>query len=336
MNIGMYRGWAARGAAALALVLLLAACGTPAASTPTAAPTSAPAAPAATADPAAPSSAPAATPAPAATNAPGATAAPAASTAGAVQTLLDYYNHINQQEYDASYALWANKGAASGQTLDQFKTGFAKTVRVDVMVGEPSPAANGTVAIPATVLSVVNAPGITADQTIEQYTGTYTLAPVAGGWQIASASIAAANGGALPPAELASPESALKAYYAAITGQALAHAFTIWNGNGQASQHDFDSFAAGYAQTRSATVALGTGQEQGAAGSLYNELPAVVHATSADGSEQTFCGTYTMRRANVPPFDTLGWHIEGAKIAPHAAVAPGSPEEQQLLANGCA
>ena len=253
-----------------------------------------------------------------------------------MQTLLDYYNHINQQEYDASYALWANNGAASGQSLDQFKTGFAKTVRVDVMLGEPAPAADGTVAVPATILSVVNAPGITADQTIEQYTGTYTLAPAASGWQIASANIAAANGGALPPAELATPASALNAFYAAITSHALAHAFTIWNGNGQASQQTFEPFAAGYAQTKSATVALGTGQEQGAAGSLYSEIPAVVQATSADGSQQTFCGTYTMRRANVPPFDKLGWHIEGAKIAPHAAVAPGSPEEQQLLTNGCA
>lgn len=328
--------------AGAALILTLASCGTqpisaPTATVPVPSATTVPQ-PSATSTPPAPTVAATATPV-ATTLLPTAipaapTAVPTVSQSAAVQTILAYYNNINQKEYEASYRLWANNGAASGQTLAQFTAGFTQTVQVDIQLGEPTAAADSAVTVPLTILSVVNTPGSTTGQTIEQYQGTYMLVPNTGGWHITSAQIAASSG-TLPPATLATPESALQGYYAAIDQHALAQAFTYWSGNGQASQQTFEQFATGYAHTASATIALGKGQGQGAAGSVYTDIPSVVHATTSDGSQQTFCGTYTLRRSNVPPFDKLGWHIEGAKIAAHAYVAPGSPEEQQLLVNGC-
>lgn len=114
--------------AILALALLLAGCAGPGGPSATAtAPTAAVSAPtvaSATAVPAPTSAPPAASatavPAPAPTAA-SATAAPAGDADAAVQAVIDYYQAINQQQYDAAYMLWANNGAASGQTLDQFK-----------------------------------------------------------------------------------------------------------------------------------------------------------------------------------------------------------------------
>src|SRR5689334_3749471 len=86
-------------------------------------PTSVPATPAApTAEP--PTSVPAgpAQPAPTAIPTPASTAA---DPVAAIQTVLDYYAAINEQAYDRAYHLWAQNGAASGQTFDQFKQGFA-------------------------------------------------------------------------------------------------------------------------------------------------------------------------------------------------------------------
>ena len=80
-------------------------------------------------------------------------------------------------------------------------------------------------------------------------------------------------------------------------------------------------------------AALGTPQIGAAAGSIYAEIPALVSAKQRDGSQQTFCGTYTMRKLNVPPFDQLGWHIEKADMAQHAAVP--AADAARVLANGC-
>ena len=62
----------------------------------------------------------------------------------------------------------------------------------------------------------------------------------------------------------------------------------------------------------------------------------VVVAQQRDGSHQSFCGHYTLRRTNVPPFDTFGWRIDQASILKLEHAELDSDTIQRLLAGQCA
>lgn len=326
-------------AAALALVAILVGCGpasTPGSAQPTTAPTlpgaptAAPTA-AATLVPTAASTAAVPTSAPTAA----ATQAPASQpndALAATQIVLDYYQAIGDRAYDRAYSLWARGGAASGQTLAQFQQGFADTAGVTVQLGDAS-AGGGAVTVPITITSVVNLAG--GEQQVRHFRGTYALRQEAGAWRLDGASIAAFAAGAQPPADVADPEALLRAYYAAIGGHGYARAYTYWGNNGANSQQTFVQFAQGFAQTAGVAIDTGTWQMNGAAGSAFADVPVVIAAAQTDGSQKTFCGTYTLRHLNVPPFDQYGWRIEQASIAPIANVQIGGDQEKRLLANGC-
>lgn len=273
------------------------------------------------------------------------TAQPASGAAdydAAVQTIVSFYDLINQQKYQEAYAYWANGGKASNQTFDQFKSGYINTVRVSLQLGavnNQSSQSDGLIAVPVTLESVVNVPN-SNDQQVQQFSGTYTVQPApsgqggATGQQIVSANIQPANG-PLPPTAFNDPVQTLQNYYTALNRREFAPAYTYWNDGGIASQQTFPQFAQGFADTDRVVVDYGTPQGQGAAGSLYTDIPVVIVATKNNRAKQSFCGTYTLRRLNVPPFDKLGWRIESAKIAPTADVNPGSDQAKQLLSGGC-
>jgi hypothetical protein len=253
----------------------------------------------------------------------------------AFQTVLDYYDAINRRAYDRAYHLWAQGGAASNQTFDQFKAGFANTIQVSIQFGMASPSSIG-VTVPITVVAIVNAPNNPPeDQLVQRFGGTYTVEHNAAGWQLASANITATNGDAPLPADTGDPLTLLQSYYAAIDGRDFPRAYTYWSDNGAASQQTFMQFSQGFATTNHVAIELGQPQSNGAAGSIYAEVPIVIVATQQDGSQQAFCGTYTLRRLNVPPFDRLGWRIERADIASHANVQPGSDQAKSLLTASC-
>ncbi len=90
------------------------------------------------------------------------TTPPEVNNAGAVQTIVNYYSAINQQHYDQAYRVWANNGAASGQTLQQFQQGLANTVHADVLIGNLQGLNNSTdnVNIPVTITSIINDPSV--------------------------------------------------------------------------------------------------------------------------------------------------------------------------------
>ena len=69
---------------------------------------------------------------------------------------------------------------------------------------------------------------------------------------------------------------------------------------------------------------------------MYTEVPVVVLGEKRDGSRQSFCGTYRLRRANLPPFDTHGWRINSASILKLENVELDSDTIQRLLAGQCA
>jgi hypothetical protein len=70
--------------------------------------------------------------------APGDTQPTAEPTAeDAVAVLRDYYGAINSGDFGRAYALWSDGGRASGQSMQQFATGFADTTGVSVEIQPP-------------------------------------------------------------------------------------------------------------------------------------------------------------------------------------------------------
>ena len=287
------------------------------------------------AEPARPSGAPAPTAAPQPQESAPTTQPPAGFTesTAAVQVVLDYYIAIAQKQYDQAYSLWAQNGAASGQTRSEFEQGYANTAGLSVLLDRAT-VSGDALTVPITIPSVLNR----SDQTQrpQRFTGTYTLRQEAGGWRIASAKIAEGDAAAEPPASTGDALRVVQAYYEAIDAGNYPRAYTYWERNGTASQQSYTVFVQGFASTDSVTLATGQAQTNAAAGSVYTEVPVVVFPQQRDGSRQPFCGTYRLRRANASPFDTFGWRINSAATFQTPNVEPGSDTVRRLLNGGCA
>lgn len=57
--------------------------------------------------------------------------------AQAADVIRRYYAAIGAKDYRRAYELWSDGGAASGQSLEEFAAGFARTARTEATVGEP-------------------------------------------------------------------------------------------------------------------------------------------------------------------------------------------------------
>jgi hypothetical protein len=254
-------------------------------------------------------------------------------TTAAVQAVLDYYNAIVQKQYDAAYGLWAQNGMASGQTRAEFEQGYAGTVGVSVLLDKPAASPN-TIIVPSTILSVLNQSN--QDQKPQRFTGSYTLSREGESWRIVRATITETDAAAGPPASTGDALQLVQAYYQAINVGNYPRAYSYWENNGQASQQSYTVFVQGFAQTDKIALTVGQARTNGAAGSAYTEVPVVVVAQQQDGSRRSFCGHYTLRRTNVPPFDTFGWRIEQASILKLEHAALDNTTIQRLLAGQCA
>ncbi|HEY9727257.1 MAG TPA: hypothetical protein V6D50_12480 [Chroococcales cyanobacterium] len=91
----------------------------------------------------------------------------------AVQVIRNYYNAIARRDYKQAYLAWDRDGAASQQSFQQFKQGFANTASVAVEVGEPGKldgaAGSVYIKIPVTVTA------ITRNRTRQRFRGSYVL-----------------------------------------------------------------------------------------------------------------------------------------------------------------
>lgn len=118
----------------------------------------------------------------------------------------------------------------------------------------------------------------------------------------------------------AAARAVVEHYYAALDRRAYGDAYALWSAGGKASGQTPAAFAAGFAQTASTRVRTGApSRAEGAAGSLFIEVPVEVEATLADGTSQRFAGRYTLRRVNDVPgasAEQLRWRIAGASLAP--------------------
>jgi hypothetical protein len=98
---------------------------------------------------------------------------------------------------------------------------------------------------------------------------------------------------------------------------------------------DFNTFAQGYANTVSVSLATSEVSTEGAAGSVYASVPVVLVAVHSDGSLHKYAGCYAARRPNIgegnqpPPKE---WHIYSASVQEVAL----DSNNQTLLSQGCA
>ncbi|WP_375504040.1 hypothetical protein [uncultured Nostoc sp.] len=103
------------------------------------------------------------------------TQSPASAEPGqqAIQVIRDYYSAIARLDYKRAYSAWEGNGAASKQSFEQFKQGFANTTSVAVEVGKPGrpdPGAGSIyIQIPVTITTV------TTNGTPQRFRGSYVL-----------------------------------------------------------------------------------------------------------------------------------------------------------------
>lgn len=110
----------------------------------------------------------------------------------------------------------------------------------------------------------------------------------------------------------------IRHYYNAINRRDYKSAYEDWSGDGAASQATFEQFKQGFRDAVSSQVKIGKpGRIDGAAGSLYIEIPVTITAKSINGNIKHFKGSYVLRRVNDVPGSTTKermWHIYSAKI----------------------
>lgn len=121
------------------------------------------------------------------------------------------------------------------------------------------------------------------------------------------------------------PVGTLAAYYSAINARDYRGAFRFWD----SPPSSYEQFARGFADTDQVRLLVEPSTRvEGAAGSVYAEIPAIVVSTLRNGSERVFAGCYTMRRSNV---QDRGWQIYRAGVSPVSA----NIRLSRILSQGC-
>ena len=125
--------------------------------------------------------------------------------------------------------------------------------------------------------------------------------------------------------------SLVKSLYNAVNRKEYARAWDYFGD--QKPAKSYEKFVDGYSTTDRVDVATGAVSEEGAAGSIYYQVPVAIRATDTDGNARTFAGCYTARLlqpANQePPFRPM--HIEKGQLKPASQDGPLS----NALPQGC-
>ena len=217
----------------------------------------------------------------------------------AVQVLLDYYGAINQKQYLVAYALLVTPN----QTLAQFAAQYENNIDSRLWVGAPE-VDGDVVTIAVTVVTAVNQKN--GDQGSQWTNETYTFKNNL----ITNVVIVPTTQRNEP-----SPDQLIVKYYDARykvqkNYQLLPMSYTLWQYNGGASGLSYTEFVD---QMTVEDVFVGEAQIDGGAGTMEATVPVVEAYSDADGFlrgySYVFCGTYTLRSSDVPPFDQFGWQI---------------------------
>ena len=112
-----------------------------------------------------------------------------------------------------------------------------------------------------------------------------------------------------------SPESLIRSLYSAINHHEYARA---WSYYGDPPAKDFATYSKGFENTDHVDVLVGDVTGDGAAGSIFFNVPVAIHAKDAKGTASYFAGCYVLRQVNgaiqEPPYTPL--HIQSAKLKP--------------------
>ncbi|HWS99851.1 MAG TPA: META domain-containing protein [Pyrinomonadaceae bacterium] len=131
--------------------------------------------------------------------------------------------------------------------------------------------------------------------------------------------------------DMNSPVALLASFYNAVNAKEYERAYRYW----ETPPGRLEDFARGYAETASVQLIIEPPTLiEGAAGSLYSEVPAVIVARQRDGSERIFAGCYVTRKSNLRPSDIPKeevWRIYRASISPVTA----DSAIPKLLAQAC-
>ena len=121
------------------------------------------------------------------------------------------------------------------------------------------------------------------------------------------------------------PIATLASYYDAINARDYHRAYRLW----ESPPQSFELFARGFADTdRVRLLVEPSPVVEGAAGSVYADIPAIIISTSRGGTERVFAGCYTMRRSNV---QDRGWLIYRGEISQ----VPWNTRISQILTKRC-
>lgn len=112
----------------------------------------------------------------------------------------------------------------------------------------------------------------------------------------------------------------VQTYYALIEAGKYGEAWKLWSDGGRASGMSEAEFAASFDKYGEYHANIGApGRIEGAAGSLYVEVPVQVYGRLKSGAEFNMLGPVTLRRVNDVPGSTAEqrrWHIARADIQP--------------------
>ena len=99
----------------------------------------------------------------------------------------------------------------------------------------------------------------------------------------------------------------------------FATAYAQWGESGRRSGTTAQGYAARFARYRRLTIGFGDGAVEGAAGSLYYEVPVDLKGVRDDGAAVARAGTIVLRRVNDVPGATpeqLRWRIDSTTLEP--------------------
>jgi len=91
----------------------------------------------------------------------------------AAQVIRHYYDAINRKDYKSAYADWAANGAASNQSFEQFKRGFANTASVKVEIGKLGDLDGAVGHLYIEIRVTITAKTVNGET--QKFTGSYTL-----------------------------------------------------------------------------------------------------------------------------------------------------------------
>jgi|SRR5689334_14841364 len=137
--------------------------------------------------------------------------------------------------------------------------------------------------------------------------------------------VAQAQTGNQPQEDRSDPLATLSFYYDAINSKDFHRAYGYW----ESPPSSYEKFETGFADTDKVRLLVELPLRlEGAAGSAFADIPAIIVATTRSGNERVFAGCYTLRKSNVR--DT-GWRIYRANVSQ----VPSTTRVSRLLAQGC-